>query len=288
MLRSILIALDGSPSSLQAADRGLEFARSHHAHVAGLGIVDSAWIQSPQAVPAGGMAYKAALDLHEIENASERVDAVLADFRRKAEAMGVASLQVRKVSGDPLELIGAEAAAHDLIAIGRHSMANVDGEICELPLCVDRVIRGEPRPVLLLPENSSGWTRKGFQGPVLVAFDGSAASSRAAHMFALLGFAEGQVIHVVTLDEDSSQRAEETASRACCLLRQHGAAETHAIGLGDQEAGTPAETILGLAKSLRAGMVVIGAYGRRGIREIFGSCTREVLRACPTALFLYH
>ena len=97
------------------------------------------------------------------------------------------------------------------------------------------------------------------QAPVLVAFDGSPASSRTVHMFALLGLAAGRAVHVVTLDRSSARRAEETASRACALLRRHGAAETHAIGLGDREAGTPAETILGTAKALRPDMIVMGA-----------------------------
>jgi nucleotide-binding universal stress UspA family protein len=124
--------------------------------------------------------------------------------------------------------------------------------------------------------------------PVLVAYDGSPASSRVVHMFALLGLAAGRLIHAVTLDRSSAGRAEETAARAFALIRRHRAAEAHAIGLGDHGAGTPAKTILGLTKTLWAGMIVMGAYGCRGLREIFGSCTREVLNACLTPLFLHH
>jgi len=288
MLRSILIALDGSPSSLEAAGLGLELARRRQSHVEGLGIVNSAWIRRPEAVPMGGMAYKTALDLKELDSATERVGAVLRDFRSRAEKAGIPSFEVREIDGSPLQVIEIEAASHDLIVLGRHSMFDVDGEIYELPLYVDRIIRGEPRPVLLVPDPGSEPGRDAAQAPVLVAFDGSPASSRAVHMFALLGLAAGRVTHVVTLDQSSSRRAEETAARACALLRRHGAAEAHAVGLGDREAGTPAETILGLAKALRPEMVVMGAYGNRGIQEIFGSCTREVLNACPTPLFLHH
>lgn len=288
MLRSILIALDGSPSSLQAAGLGLELARRHKAHVDGLGIVNSAWIQRPEAVPIGGMAYKTTLDMHELKGASERIEAVLEDFRKEAGRMGVSSFDIRQVDGSPLEVIEVEAASHDLLVVGRHSMFDVDGEICELPLCVDRIIRGEPRPVLLVPDDAPGSGQGSAQAPILVAFDGSPASSRTVHMFALLSLAAGRAVHVVTLDRSSARRAEETAARACTLLRRHGAAETHAIGLGDREAGTPAETILGTAKALRPDMIVMGAYGHRGIQEIFGSCTRKVLNACPTALFLHH
>jgi nucleotide-binding universal stress UspA family protein len=35
-------------------------------------------------------------------------------------------------------------------------------------------------------------------------------------------------------------------------------------------------------------MIVMGAYGHSGIREIFGSCTQFVLADCPKMLFLYH
>jgi hypothetical protein len=58
MLRSILVVLDGSASSVEAGLLALEFGRRHRAHVEGLGIVNSAWIQRPEPVPIGGMAYK--------------------------------------------------------------------------------------------------------------------------------------------------------------------------------------------------------------------------------------
>ncbi|WP_366664836.1 universal stress protein [Mesorhizobium sp.] len=58
--------------------------------------------------------------------------------------------------------------------------------------------------------------------------------------------------------------------------------------MGDLQAGTPAEAILGTAKALGAGMIAMGAYGHRGIREIFGSCTRHVLANSSKSLFLYH
>jgi nucleotide-binding universal stress UspA family protein len=124
--------------------------------------------------------------------------------------------------------------------------------------------------------------------PILIAYDGSPASSRAVHVFALLGLAKGRVVHVLTQDDESRAQAVTTAQKACALLSLHGAVKTHAIGLGDAEAGRPAETILGTATALQPDLVVMGAYGRRGIQEIFGSCTRQVLDASTTPLFLYH
>ncbi|HEY8580392.1 MAG TPA: universal stress protein, partial [Beijerinckiaceae bacterium] len=271
-----------------AARRGLELAARHQARAEGLGIVNSAYIQRPEAVPIGGMAYKTALDMQELRNADERVALVLRDFQQQADGLGASPVHARQVDGDPFAVIEVEAASHDLIVLGHRSMFDVEGEIYELPVCVDRIIRTQPRPVLLVPDEERDGATDPMKAPVLVAFDGSPASSRAVHMFALLGLAAGRKTHVVTLDEASAEEAEATARRACVLLERHGAAETQAIGLGDRDAGTPAETILGMAKTLAPDTIVMGAYGHRGLREMFGSCTSEVLNACPAPLFLHH
>jgi single-strand DNA-binding protein len=125
-----------------------------------------------------------------------------------------------------------------------------------------------------------------LDAPVLVAFDGSPASSRMLHMLALLGLAESRETHVLSIDTTSETAAVERAAQACDLLRRHGVARVHGIGLGDREAGSPAETILGTAKTLGVGLIAMGAYGHRGIREIFGSCTREVLQDATKTPFL--
>lgn len=287
MLRSVLIALDGTPSSLYAARFALGLAKEYQAHVEGLGIVNSAWIQRPEATPIGGTAYKSALKLHEMQSATERVAAVMQDFRQAAQQSGVASFEARETDGSPADVLEVRGDAFDLIALGRESMFDVDGETSNPPLVVERIIARASRPILLLPAGATE-TAPRTQTPVLVAFDGSQASSRALHLFALLGLARDRVVHVVTLDEDSVENAEETAARAAQLLQRHGPSEVQTIALGDREAGTPAETVLGVAKTLGADMIVMGSYGHRGIRDFFGSCTRQVLRTCPTALFVHH
>ena len=287
MLRSILVALDGSESSTRASEVALELASQHGAHLEGLGIVNSGWIQRPEPVPIGGIAIKAALDLSRLGTARERVDRVLQEFKAQVAKAGISSHVVRAAEGNPLQLVAREATAHDLVAVGRKSIFDVDGELYDLPVCVERIVREEPRPILLVPSEPSESGMGGSQRAILVAFDDSPASSRALHMFALLGLAQNRAVHVLTA-ADETDAATETAGRACELVARHGASQTRAIGLGDREAGTPSETILGLAKSIGAEMIVMGAYGRRGIREIFGSTTREVLNACPTVLFLHH
>jgi nucleotide-binding universal stress UspA family protein len=288
MLKSILVALDGSASSLRAGQLALGLAHRHKAYVKGLGIVNSVWIQRPEPVPIGGTAIKREHDLRALQTATERVEAVLQSFRKEARDENVATLDVDKADGNPLDVIEVAATAYDLVVIGRNSLFDVGGEVYEVALCVDRIIRREPRPILLVPPSTNGNGGSDITSPVLVAFDGSPAASRTLHMFALLGLGRNQAVHVLSIDNDSEKAAVETAVRACALLERHGVTQTHPIGLGSSEAGRPAEAILGTAKALQAGMIVMGAYGHSGIREIFGSCTREVLNNCTKVLFLHH
>src|SRR5215207_9601361 len=182
MLRSILVALDGSSSSLTAARLALALACRHNAHVEGLGIVNSAWIQRPEPVPIGGTAIKTALDLRHLASARERVNVVLQDFRDEADTFGLVSLEAREVEGNPVAVIERDATAHDLVVVGRNSMFEVQGELCKLPLCVERIVRAEPRPILLVPSTSRGREDDDVINPVLLAYDRSPAASRTLHM----------------------------------------------------------------------------------------------------------
>jgi nucleotide-binding universal stress UspA family protein len=155
MLRSILVALDSSESSIRASEVALQLASQHGAHVEGLGIVNSGWIQRPEPVPVGGMAVKTELDLSRLGTARERVDRVLQDFRGQLAQAGVSSHDVRAAEGNPLQLVAREATAHDLVAVGRNSIFDVEGELYSLPVCVERIVRDEPRPILLVPAETS-------------------------------------------------------------------------------------------------------------------------------------
>jgi nucleotide-binding universal stress UspA family protein len=216
------------------------------------------------------------------------VSAVLTSFRSDAQQAHLTAFGAREVDGNPFEQIEQEATVHDVILVGSHSLFDVEGELYGMPDCIDRIIRGAPRPVILVPQALNGNLDSDLDAPILVAFDGSPASSRMLHMLALLGLTESCETHVLSIDTTSETAAVARAAQACELLRRHGVTRVHGIGLGDRQAGSAAETILGTAKTLGVGMIAMGAYGHRGIREIFGSCTREVLQDSAKTLFLHH
>ena len=269
MLRSVLVGLDGSKSGGAAGDFAIELAVRRRAHLVALGCT----------VPRDP-ALSATLD--------RKIEQVLREFGDRAKGRGIGEPELHQPDGWVWQAVQRAATPCDLVVLGRESLVQADSDRDSLPLLVERIVRGEPRPVILVPQRSAAKPPDCFNGPFLIAFDGSPASSRALHMFALLGFAEARTVHVLTVNEDSREAAGLTAARGCSLLERHGASKAHPLALGDAEAGTPAETILGLANALNAGVLVMGSYGHRGFREIFGSCTRSVLNRSPIPLFLYH
>ena len=76
------------------------------------------------------------------------------------------------------------------------------------------------------------------------------------------------------------------ATRAREFLKVHGVeADLDAQG----SSGDPAGILLKRAEKVGARMLVMGAFGHRGFREIlFGSCTRHLFTSAPLPLFIYH
>jgi nucleotide-binding universal stress UspA family protein len=282
MLRRILLALDGAPSGQNAAAFALDLARAHRAGATALGIVNSAWIQRPQPVPLGGFGYKASLDLHLMTSASQRVSAVLEQFEETARAIGLSDFEMRAVEGDVVMLVQQEATSHDLLVLSREAHFDVEREGADVPGCVDRLVRAGLRPIIIAPASSAGMHDR--SQPVLVGFDGSAPASRALHLFALLGLAAEAPVHLLCAGIDDAERQ---AAAARLLLIRHGCPDAQAIILTQADSASPSEAILAHAQRIGAKMIVMGAYGHRGLREIFGSCTRSVIEACPVPIFLH-
>lgn len=287
MVTRILVPVDGSPASNAAATVALRLAARHKATVHALGMVETEAILNPGALPASDLVYDQALDLKLIADAQKRVAAVLEEFASRARGASVPFSGV-EAQGAPLPAIVSAATSCDMIVVGKASLRSVDGEMSSIPLCIELLLRTSVRPTLVVPDPKVVGESGRELAPIVVAFDGSVVSSRALHLFALLGLGRDRQVHVLTQDDCSTTRAEATAEEGCALLRAHGLKRVRPIALGSREAGTPAETILGVVKSVDASMVVMGAYGHSGIREAFGSCTQRVLSGLQVALLMYH
>jgi nucleotide-binding universal stress UspA family protein len=277
LLRSILVALDATPSSTAAQKLAIEIARRCECAITGLTVLDRAHITAPTAVGIGGMAFKQHRDQVKLEEAKAFLSRLEQGFEKSCETLG-ARWQVIEADGVPHVLIEQESARHDLLVIGKDTDFHFD-EDPSIADMVQALLRENSRPIIVCPESAPE------DGPVLVADDGSVRASRAIHMLALLGLAQGRPIHVVSIARDRSA-AEERARRAADLLGKH---EYDATVHGLASDAEPADIILARRESLGATVIVMGAYGQSALHDFFlGSTTKKLLNACPCPLFVHH
>jgi nucleotide-binding universal stress UspA family protein len=277
LLRSILVALDATPASTAAQKLAIEIARRCQCRITGLTVLDRAHITAPTAVGIGGMAFKEHRDQVKLQEAKAFLSRLEQGFEKDCEAIG-AIWQVIEAEGVPHKLIEQESARHDLLVIGKDTDFHLD-EDPSIADAVQELLHENSRPIIVCPDSAPA------DGPVLVTHDGSVRSSRAIHMLALLGFAQGRALHVVSIAKDRSG-AEEQARLAADLLIKHEYDVTVDGVASDAE---PADIILAQRQTLDATMIVMGAYGQNTWRDFFlGSTTKRLLNACPCPLFVHH
>lgn len=279
MLKNILVCLEGSASTAAAVRLAIDIAKPLEAHLVGLAIVDEPDIRAGTPTSIGGSAFK-----------HERDEALVAEaHKHAADAMALFERRCREASvpGRPLEIVGRpvdaildEMTTRDLTVIGRD--ANFKFEIeQEDTRTRDAILHRATTPVLLVPENAAAT----MGGTVLVAYDGSGASKRALASFAASGLARGREIHVVTID-DNGARAWEMANRAVESLK---AADLPAKAHNIVSLLSNVEVISRLAHEIEAGVIVMGAFTRSRLRELFsGSVTRSLVETTNVPLYLQH
>jgi nucleotide-binding universal stress UspA family protein len=275
MLRSLLVALDGSPYSEAAATLAIDWARRHQADLIGLGVVDAPSITAAEPVPLGAGAYKHARDEAGLADAHRQVRHFLAEFRARATRAGV-SVELAKDIGDPGSSILRQAQRCDLVVLARETHFHFETQ--DRPdATLAQVLRGSPRPVVIVP-------RELPEGEgVLVAYGGGREAARTLQMLQLLGLARGEIIDVVTIRREKAE-AEALTRLAGDFLTAHGAAHRLHPIVSDAAAG---DALLDAVRRMRPRLVAIGAHGHHPVRDLFAtSVTRAVLRACSAPTFV--
>jgi nucleotide-binding universal stress UspA family protein len=275
MLRSALVALDGSAYSDSAAALAIDWACRFGARLLALGVLDAPTIQRAEPVPLGAGAYKQVRDETRMADAHHRVQGFLADFRARSQSAGV-SAEILEDIGDPAESIVREAHRCDVVILARETHFHFETQ--DRPdETLAQVLRSSPRPVVVVP-----WEIPEGRG-VVVAYGGGREASRTLQTFHLLGIAAGEPIEVLSTHHDGAQ-AEALSYQAGEYLTAHGAPHRlHAIA----SAASPAEVILERVRHTQPRLLVMGAHGYHPLRELFStSVTRAVLRACPVPVFV--
>jgi nucleotide-binding universal stress UspA family protein len=271
------VALDATPASSQAQQLAIEMAKRLDCQITGLAVLDRDHITQPTAVGIGGMAYKQHRDQVKLEEAKAFLQRLEKGFQQSCEGLG-ATWRLIEAEGVPHRLLEQESGRHDLLVIGKDTDFHFD-EDPSTASTVQRLLRDNPRPLLVCPERASN------EGAILATYDGSVRASRALHMLVLLEFARGRRVHVLSVAADR-QVAEARARYPTELLAMHGYQAT-AHGIGSH--ADPAEIVLAEADAVGATLIAMGASGHSPLHEFFlGSTTQRLLNSCPCVLFVHH
>jgi nucleotide-binding universal stress UspA family protein len=277
VLRSILVALDSTPASSAAQDLAIDLAKRLQAQITGMAVLDRGYITAPTAVGIGGSAFKQHRDQVKLKEAQAFLERMEQRFEASCEAIG-AQWQVIEAEGVPHVMIEQESIRHDLLIIGKDTDFHLD-EDPSIADAVRHLLRETARPLVVCPETAAS------EGPVMVTYDGSLASSRALHMLALLGLVGARPVHLLSIAEDQAT-ATGCAAFAAELLTKHGHQVTpHGI----RSQAHPADIICAEAVTLGVTLIGMAASGHRPIRDFFlGGTTQRLLKQCPCPLFVHH
>lgn len=277
MLKSILVGLDGTKFSEAATALGLDWAQASGAKLVGQTVVDEPGITVPEPVPMGAAYFKGQRDEELLEAARRRSRQWLAQFDSRCERAGI-PFRSLDGTGDPAEVLLAEAQRHDLILLGAetHFRFGPTERPCDT---LDKVLHSPPRPVVAVPE------RLGEGHTVVIGYDGSLQAARTLAAYAATGLATRNENVIVTIDEDCDE-AKRIAGRAVDFLSLHG------VAVKSRPVETrldPASILLDHSVQLKAHLLVMGAFGHSALREFFfGSTTRGVLHSSTVPVMLYH
>jgi nucleotide-binding universal stress UspA family protein len=275
MMRTILIALDGSPYSVNAATLAIEWATRFGARLLGLAILDKPSITAPTPIPLGASAFKKELDESRLADAQEQVLSFLSKFQQQCSAAQVQA-DIFEDVGDATKCILKHAHRCDLIVLGYETHFHFETQSAPDTVRA-KVLRRSPRPIVVVPrELPEG---KG----IVVAYGGGREVARTLQMLQLLGLAAGEVVHLVSVQR-GDRAIEASAEFAAEYLQSHGTeCYLHVVESNDQ----PAEILLEQVRVLRPRLMVMGAHAHHPLRDLFStSVTRAVLRGSPVPVMI--
>jgi nucleotide-binding universal stress UspA family protein len=278
MIKSILVALDGSEHSETASRYATWLAERMQATVIGLHVVDVVSIEGSGAFlhdVSGSLGFEPYLDFSSKmrEALNERGQVVLEQFLAGCRDHGVRA-ETQLATGIIANEICEQARTADLVVVG-HRGVNERFSTGLLGGTTESVTRKCPKPVLVSPLEFQPVTRP------LLAYDGSQRAAAAMHEAAELATALAVPLTVLHVGKDDAagHRILDEAKRYLATHRIEAEYVTRP--------GYANEAILEVMDTGQHDLLVIGAYGHSRIIEmVIGSTTEYVLRNASAPVFL--
>jgi nucleotide-binding universal stress UspA family protein len=280
MYRSALVALRPDAPNDQLLAYALELAQRYALQLAGTVILDRDLLEPSEAVPLGGMAFKAELNAARIERVRTQMATAIGEFEQACAAAGMSGEVVCSADSFCPELSQA-AQSHDLLLLGHPEEITSAGPVKDAAT-LQTLLRQSPGSAIVVPQRPAP-----DAASVVVAYDGSMQASRALKSFIASGFCADSPIYVVAFDDDLDG-AQQFANLAAELLTRHG---YQAIATpGELSPGASAAPLIEAACDAHgAQLLVMGAYGKPTIREFFlGTVTKRLLANTRIPMFIDH
>jgi len=277
MIKSILLAVDGSVYTDAVVTYGLDLAQKLKAHIRVYSIVDVRiydWVLNTGAegympVIPSNMFHE---ESHKFHN--ERADTLLTKVGEQIKKAGL-SFDSGKLEGSPVELICDLARQVDLVIMGaRGDYARWGDRL--LGATVESVSRQIQTPLMIVDK-----TYVPFKS-LTCAYDRSESSTQALKLSAYLAQELKLPLEVVSVHDDDPERAN-------ILSEARKYLQPYQITMNLRpECGDPAAILIQVTeKSLQPTALLMGSYGHSRIREaIIGSTTVQVMRKAVKPIIL--
>lgn len=269
MVKSVLLAIDGSSYTESILNYGIEFSRKFEAHLRVLTVVDIRIFEWAVAIGVEGFAPIIPSSAYQEESQKlleEKANKVLERASQVLQKAAV-SFEAEKESGSPVDIICEKSRLCDLVVMGSRGEFEKWSEKM-LGATLEATSRLCIRPIFIAQKQFRPITN------ILLAYDGSNNSNKAlpwAGYFAQK-FETPLTVVNVNPDEDSARTI---LKEAMDYLKAYKISRLSEI-IKD---GDAAEKIVESIQESKADLVIMGGYGHSRIREaILGSTTVQVMR----------
>lgn len=271
MISTILVATDGSEVAANAERFGVELAARLRAGLIGYSVVEDRFVRGLQEDGLGV--------------APPPLDAVATYLKNRSDAACQRVAELARSGGVQNTCEAAQGIADDLIVErGQHADLLVlgrDGQHAAfrtglIGSTVDGVLRKTAKPALVVPSGAK------LAGPLVLAFDSSPGSRIGANLAVQIATRLGEPIYVFVDSKDKGRAAARFDE-----VRSVVGSLPVPVREVSSTLGRPDVKIVDSAREVRAGLIVMGAYGRSRITEYFvGSNAAAVVRTSPVAVLL--
>ena len=272
----ILLGLDGSSYARAATEYACRIASEHHAAITGIAVIDLPGIERAAGpAPIGAQQYAVRTEQRIIKQTREKAGEILRSFGEACQSREI-DYVVHTDTGSPFREIIEESKFHDLIVIGqetffRHDVKHESGDTLR------RVLKHGLTAVFAVPDQFRK-IRK-----VVVSYDNSVQAAKAVQMFLLLGIWNSCDITLLHVNSNL-KRGNDLLSRLSDYFESYGVTPERVC-----LRGKPEPTILSYVHENEVDLLVMGAYGSRGVADFFlGSVTKALIDKANIPLFLYH